>query len=135
MASPQSSKNPPNSPPQNNVSFAFGVGSPSEKGMDQGFARKSSGLSSTGRNEGKSTRESQHEDIERLIELYSMEKKSVKDLTSITLSKHRDQKFLKEDIEEDEALEKFKASLIHKYPDGDIDKKKLDEFHTSRKVE
>ena len=64
-----------------------------------------------------------------------MEKKSANDLTSLTLSKQKDERVLKEDIEEYEALKTFKAKLIHKYPDGNIPKKKLDEFHKNRKIE
>ena len=38
------------------------------------------------------------------MEVYEMEKKSAKDLTSLTLSKQKDERVLEEDIEEYEAL-------------------------------
>ena len=39
------------------------------------------------------------------MEVFEMEKKSANDLTSLTLSKQKDERVLKEDIEEYEALE------------------------------
>ena len=133
VASPHGHPGVLGSSPPNEAKFAFGVGSSSLAGADQGLAQ-SSGLSPSMRNDGALASDTLDEDMERLIEIYLMESQAVKDLTSRALSKQKGEKVLKEDIEEQEALEKFKASLIHKYPGGKIPKKKLDEFHTSRKL-
>ena len=133
VASPHGQPGLLGSSPQNEAKFTFGVGSSSLAGTDPALAR-THGLSPSMRNDGASAFDGLDEDMERLIEIYLMESKAVKDLTSRTLSKQKGEKVLKEDIEEQEAFEKFKASLIHKYPGGKIPKKKLDEFHTSRKL-
>ena len=72
-------------------------------------------------------------DMKRVMEIYEMQKKSVKDLTSLNLVKQKDELVLKEDIEEHEALQKYKTQLIHKYPDGKIPQKELNEFNKKRK--
>ena len=58
--------------------------------------------------------------MQKFVEIYGMQQRSTKDLSSITLSKQKGELTLIGDIEEKKALELFKENLKYKYPDGNI---------------